>query len=245
MQVIVLAGGEGKRMKSTVPKVLHKVGDKSMLERVIDASCAVGSEKTRIYVVAGKNEEIFRSELGERDNIYYVPQIPPRGTGHAVSECLPYLSREIDGDFPVLIVNGDTPLLGECLHEMVKTCAPPSFMVTHLENPVGQGRVITDEHGHFVKIVEEKDATPAEREINLVNCGIYYMNKKHLDKTIPNLSCDNAQNEYYITDICEMLKNDITLFELRKNDQWQVMNVNTPEELEKANNLFKDLIGSD
>jgi bifunctional UDP-N-acetylglucosamine pyrophosphorylase/glucosamine-1-phosphate N-acetyltransferase len=233
LQVIVLGGGEGKRMKSDLPKVLHMVNGKSMIERIITKVNELPNV-SKTLVVSGKNAQVFEdklSHLTEKYNVKYVPQTPPQGTGHAVSVCLPYLD---DGN--ILIVNGDTPLIDDCLSDMI-SCQTPCLMVTNVENPKGQGRIVKDNSGKFEKIVEEKDASEIEKKIGDVNCGIYFVTKEQLVNTIPNLNCSNAQNEYYLTDICEMLKDKLSIYTLSKSKQCQILNVNTPDELALANTI--------
>jgi bifunctional UDP-N-acetylglucosamine pyrophosphorylase/glucosamine-1-phosphate N-acetyltransferase len=159
-------------------------------------------------------------------------QLNPQGTGHAVLMSLPFLKN-----YKTLIVNSDTPLIDSCLHEIILK-EPPCIMVTQLDNPSGQGRIIMkmNEDGNFIfsKIVEEKDATKEEKKIKFVNCGIYFLESKHLKETIPFLTNNNAQKEYYLTDIFEKLNEKFHLYFLPREKQYQILNVNTPEDLEKA-----------
>lgn len=237
-QAIVMAGGEGKRMRSSLPKPMHMLGNVSMIGRICNVLLAKGANK--IVLVCGKHqaayEEHFKStvELNPNVEFVFVPQVPPQGTGHAVSVALPFVSEG-----PVLILNGDTPLIGDCLDDMLQA-QTPCLMVSSLEAPGSNGRVITDNDGNFQKIVEFKDANDEEKLVKRVNCGVYWVESNDLWQTIPFLNNNNAQQEYYLTDICEMLKDKLKLYELPLEKQYQLLNVNTPEELEHAKSLLLD-----
>lgn len=236
-QTIIMAGGEGKRMCSSIPKVLHKVGNKTMLEHIVEKVSSMNC--SYCMVVSGRYIEQFRSVLGgmnieHRTSIHYVEQIPPRGTGDAVRCCLPHLKP----DLPVLIINGDTPLIDTCLGTFI-TYPKPCLMITELENPAGQGRIVTDATtGHFIRIIEERDADVATKEIKLVNCGVYWLTPDDLHRTIPHLKNNNAQGEYYLTDICEQLANTLSLYVVPPQLQYELHNVNTPNDLVYVNGFM-------
>lgn len=237
-QAIVLAGGQGKRMGSNLPKVLHKVGYKTMLEKIVEKVLFYGAYK--VYVVSGNNSELFKNVLNNlilsyegKAEIVFVEQIPPQGTGHAVQCCLPYL----DNSNQVLILNGDTPLIDSCINEMI-LCPTPTLLVTELDNPKSYGRVLVDKNGYFSKIVEEKDADEETKKVNTVNCGVYWVDASDLFNLIPKLKNNNAQNEYYLTDICEMMIEPLHLLNVSKEKQFELINVNTQEDLKKVNELF-------
>lgn len=232
-QVVILAGGEGKRMGSSTPKVLHKVGGVFMLERVIMKAASLNP--SQIIVVSGKNTDVLMEALSHVSTdtpIKYVPQLDPQGTGHAVKMTLPYLKED-----PVLIINADTPLIDTCMDEML-TFPTPCIMTTRLQNPFGQGRIITDSNGKFQCIVEQKDANDEQKKINLVNSGIYLVESRDLQTYIPLLNNKNAQNEYYLTDVLSHLAFKVQLYELPEKKQYQLLNVNTQEELAQANAIL-------
>lgn len=234
LQVIVLAGGEGKRMKSEVPKVLHQVGGKFMLQRVLEKVLELGPKK--VIVVSGKNASYFENEMKPlipNDNIHYIPQIPAMGTGDAVWVALPHLLNEGNGEERVLIVNADTPLIDKCLQDIVNG-EPPRILVTRLQNPHGQGRILMDDKGVFQGIIEEKDADEHQKAINLVNSGVYLVNLEDLWTIIPKINNNNAQNEYYMTDFFMHVQKQVNLCEVPRERQWELLNVNTPQDLEKA-----------
>jgi dTDP-glucose pyrophosphorylase len=229
---IIMAGGEGKRMQSTVPKVLHHVLGEPMIVKILKKVMQLNVEK--IYVVCGSALSNIQNTVCEHidstDNIVFVNQPIARGTGNAVNHCLPHLAGK---DVNVLILNGDTPLIDVTLDMFVKSPVP-ALMVTHLDNPYGNGRIITNNDGQFNSIVEEKDASPDEKKVNLVNCGVYYVSSLDLKKFIPKLNCNNAQNEYYLTDVCAYLNNVINLVCIPKDIQYELTNVNSPIDLARA-----------
>jgi NDP-sugar pyrophosphorylase family protein len=238
IHAIIMAGGEGKRMKSSIPKVLNKVDGEAMILRITKKVMSLNIAK--VYIVCGK----YQNEIKEcidmsgitttypNIEIVYVCQSVPKGTGDAIKCCLPYLP--IDTPCDVLILNGDTPLIDTSLNQFVK-CKSPSLMVTALSNPSGQGRIVKNTiDGSFERIVEEKDATTEEKKINLVNCGVYLISSNDLLKYIPKITNNNAQCEFYLTDICGMLNNTLTLYELSKDIQFELVNVNTCQDLNNA-----------
>jgi NDP-sugar pyrophosphorylase family protein len=241
LYAVIMAGGEGKRMKSSVPKVLNKVSGEPMIVRIVKKVTSLDVQK--ILVVCGKYEkdikQCIETDMNLSDNrieIVYVQQYVPLGTGDAIKCCLPFLPHDKSVD--VLIMNGDTPLIDKSIDEFVKTTSP-CIMTTILDNPHGQGRIITNTfNGKFIKIVEEKDATQSERAITLVNCGVYKVSSYHLHQFIPQITNNNVQNEYYLTDICGMMQCMIHLYELPRDNQYELLNVNTMEDLHKAESIL-------
>jgi bifunctional N-acetylglucosamine-1-phosphate-uridyltransferase/glucosamine-1-phosphate-acetyltransferase GlmU-like protein len=226
---IIMAGGEGKRMQSTTPKVLHKVLGEPMVVRIIKKVLELHVE--RIYVVCGTAIDEIRDVVNQcfanLHNVHFVKQHIAQGTGDAVKHCIPYLPNE---DVNVLILNGDTPLIDKTINMFVE-CPAPALMVTHLQNPFGNGRIITNNEGAFVKIVEEKDATYMQKQVTLVNCGVYLISSNDIKEYIPLLTPNNAQNEYYLTDICGFLHDKLRLVEIPLNIQHELLNVNSPTDL--------------
>lgn len=229
---IIMAGGEGKRMQSTVPKVLHQVLGEPMIVKILKKVIQLNVEV--IYVVCGSALSKIQSTVCEyidkTNNIVFVNQSIARGTGDAIKHCLPHLMNK---DVNVLILNGDTPLIDATI-ELFITTPVPALMVTHLDNPHGNGRIVRNDDGSFVGIVEEKDASMDEKKISLVNCGVYYISSNDLQKYIPMLTCNNAQNEYYLTDVCAFLKEKLNLVCIPKEFQYELINVNSPTDLAKA-----------
>lgn len=225
---IIMAGGEGKRMQSTIPKVLHNVCGEPMLVKIVKRVMQLNVE--RIYIVCGKTLSTIQSVVCEHidnKNIIFVNQPIARGTGDAIRYCLPLLQNV---NVNVLILNGDTPLVDVTL-DLITKSPLPALMITHLDNPHGNGRIVMDKEGCFTRIVEEKDASTEEKKINLVNCGVYYISSTDLNTYIPMLTCNNAQNEYYLTDICGFIKDNLHLVEVPKTMQFELINVNSPIDL--------------
>lgn len=202
---LVLAAGKGTRMKSRLPKVLHKVGGKAMVERVLDTVTAVGVDRS--VVIVGFGGEEVRAYLGDRCE--YVTQAEQKGTGHAVREAKPVLG---DFDGTIVLMCGDTPLVTEdtikaLLNEHATTGAAATVLTAHMENPTGYGRIIRDEEGKVLRIVEQKDGTPDELAVQEINTGMYAFDSQKLWPCLAQLSDDNAQGELYITDVVGILVN--------------------------------------
>lgn len=197
--VLILAAGQGKRMKSRLPKVLHRVGGRPMLESALE--CAAALKPARTVVVIGHQAEAVRAWVGDRAEIAL--QDPPRGTGDAARRGLKGLSgfRGI-----VVILSGDTPLVRvETVERLVAAHGASGATVTlaaaRLADPTGYGRVVRGPDGAVTGIVEERDATPGQRRISEINTGLYAVEAEFLGRALAELSADNAQGEYYLTDI--------------------------------------------
>lgn len=207
--VVVLAAGEGTRMKSTTPKVLHELCGRSLVDHVLTA--ARGLRPARLIVVIGHARERVREHLAATSpDALPVVQTEQRGTGHAVRTVLEEVGV-IEGT--VLVTYGDTPLLRtETLAGLLDTHAAEGNAVTVLSarvpDPTGYGRIIRDADGAVLRIVEERDATPQERAINEMNSGVYAFDGALLAKAIKRLSSDNAQGEEYLTDVLAILRED-------------------------------------
>jgi len=237
--VIILAAGEGKRMNSDLPKVLHKVQGTPMIERVVRTCSSVAPD--RIIVVTGKHHDRISAALADIPEVQYIRQTVPMGTGHAVNTCLPFL-----GQFDrVLIVNGDMPLVtSELLAELNQTSATgPAIVVGSLEQPHGYGRVVLKkEDNRFVqKIVEQADCTEEETAIQEVNAGIYFFPAEVLRSTIPMLKRKNPQSEYYLTSIVEKSPVPVRAHCLNAKESYQIRGVNTADELEEVQQILIDV----
>ncbi|MCD7904198.1 MAG: bifunctional UDP-N-acetylglucosamine diphosphorylase/glucosamine-1-phosphate N-acetyltransferase GlmU [Clostridiales bacterium] len=204
LKVIILAAGQGTRMKSKVPKVLHKVLDKTMLDYVIDASLKAGASD--ICVVVGHKSMLVRKMTGDR--VKYALQKEQLGTGHAVMQAEDFIGNEGS----VLVLCGDTPLIRPetiekilSFHSVSKNAATGVSFIK--EEPTGYGRIIRDDKGGFVKIIEQKDGTPSELAVKEVNSGVYIFEAAVLKEALSKLSTGNAQGEYYLTDTMELIKN--------------------------------------
>ena len=201
---VILAAGKGTRMKSKLPKVLHRAAGKSMLQHVIDAAYAAGARRN--IVVTGFGGDVVRSAIG--DSVEYVEQCEQLGTGHAVLQAKDLLSGEHG---TIMVLCGDTPLLtAELLarfhEEHVNAGAKATVLTAIMPNAKGYGRIIRRENGEVLKIVEHKDATPEEREIHEVNAGIYCFDAEALFSALTKVTNDNAQGEYYLPDVLSILR---------------------------------------
>ena len=200
---LILAAGKGTRMKSSMPKVLHKVGGVPMVEQVLRAVKAAGTQ--RQVVVVGFGGEAVQEYLGDRAET--VVQEQQLGTGHAVMQAEPLLSG-LSGT--LLVTCGDTPLVTEdtfrsLLAHHEDTQAAATVLTAVMPDPTGYGRVIRNEKGQVVKIVEQKDGSPEELAVREVNAGIYCFDMELLWQMLHNVTNNNAQGEYYLTDIIGML----------------------------------------
>jgi bifunctional UDP-N-acetylglucosamine pyrophosphorylase/glucosamine-1-phosphate N-acetyltransferase len=200
LHVVILAAGQGSRMKSSLPKVLHRIAGKPMLHHVMDTSRTLGA--ARIHGVIGHGADQVKA-MTLAEDVQWVIQQEQLGTGHAVAQALPGLPD----DARVLILYGDVPLTrSQTLEELVSRVSDDSIslLTVTLENPDGYGRIIRDQQGKVTAIVEQKDATTEQKTINEVNTGILAVSARHLKSWLPQLSNANAQGEYYLTDVIAM-----------------------------------------
>ena len=196
LHIVILAAGQGSRMKSDLPKVLHKVAGKSMLQHVIDTVSHL--EADGIHIVIGHGSEQVKSNIV--GNVNWCYQAEQLGTGHAVAQALP----SIPANSQVLVLYGDVPLISaDTLSAMLHTTDENNLalLTVELENPQGYGRIIRNFEGNIKAIVEEKDASEEEKDITEVNTGILALTSNQLHKYIPQLGNNNAQGEYYLTDL--------------------------------------------
>lgn len=197
LSVVILAAGKGTRMRSALPKVLHSIADKPMVEHVIAAARCV--EATNIYVVYGFGGEVLKAKV-VGDDLTFVEQEEQLGTGHAVNVASPHLKDDED----VLVLYGDVPLTKVTTLQKLIAAKPDqgmSLLTVKLDNPMGYGRIVRDESNTVVGIVEQKDANEEQLLIKEINTGILLSNGGDLKRWLSNLSNDNAQGEYYLTDI--------------------------------------------
>jgi len=200
LTAIVLAAGKGTRMRSSLPKVLHRLGGRTMVAHVLEALAPLAPE--RIFVIVGHGAERVRAELADWPGVECVLQAEQRGTGHAVQQVLPLLAG-YTGD--VLVVNGDAPLLRpETLAAVVdahrQAAARATILTARLVNPGGYGRVFLDGEGRVVRVVEDRDCSDDERRNDRVNVGLYCFDWTALAAVLPGLASDNAQGEIYLPD---------------------------------------------
>lgn len=239
MITIILAGGLGKRMKSNYPKVLFKVKGFPMVVRAINNAILLKSEMI-IIVVSPSTKDLIEKTVKkyvQNKNIYYTVQENPLGTGDALKACVPYL-EEIDPREKVLILNADLPLLSfYTLNTFIRweNSNDSRILAMKYEEPAGYGRVIRDEKFNFIEIKEDKDCNDEERKIQHVNGGIYLLRNGQIVDNIGLVKNDNAQEEYYITDLINMIKPSVYMLEQKFNKE--LINVNDKETLRKIENM--------
>ncbi|MGE5702347.1 MAG: bifunctional UDP-N-acetylglucosamine diphosphorylase/glucosamine-1-phosphate N-acetyltransferase GlmU [Clostridia bacterium] len=204
IHAVVLAAGQGTRMKSKLYKVLHPVCGKPMVQHVVDTLADMQVED--VVVVVGHGAETVKATLG--DSVEYALQAEQLGTAHAVLQAVPFLTGKTG---TTLLLYGDVPLLSRetlqhLLNHHLENEAAATVLTAVLPDPTGYGRIVRDEAGEVLKIVEQKDATPEERAIQEINTGIYCYNNEQLLQAIRQVKNDNAQKEYYVTDCVAILR---------------------------------------
>jgi len=227
LSIIVLAAGQGKRMHSSQPKVLHRVAGRPLLAHVLDAARAL--EPARILVVHGHGGAEVRSAFVDA-GVGWVEQTAQRGTGHAVMQALPEVPPEDD----VLVLYGDVPLIGvETLRQLVQASRGGlAILAAEAPDPNGYGRVVRDSNGNALRIVEQRDASAAELELREVNAGFLCAPAKRLGAWLENVGDHNAQHEYYLTDVVALAVADRVSVAVVKATEWaEVAGVNSKREL--------------
>jgi len=227
LQIVILAAGQGKRMRSGLPKVLHPLAGRPLLAHVLDTARALKAR--RIVVVHGHGAEAVRAAFPDA-GIAWALQPEQLGTGHAVQQAMPHL--EAGGD--VLVLYGDVPLVREATLRRLLEAAREGLAVltVELDDPAGYGRVLRDQAGRVARIVEHKDASPSERAVREVNAGFYALSAPRLAGWLKRITNRNAQKEYYLTDIVALaVAEDVPVIGVRAEDEWEVAGVNSKREL--------------
>ena len=205
LSVVILAAGKGKRMVSDLPKVLHRVGGMPLLGHVLAAASRLDAA-TRL-VVYGHGGEAVKTAFADEKGVIWVEQAEQLGTGHAMAQALPSL----DPASAVLVLYGDVPLIQpETLQPLVAEARQGrlALLTVELPDPSGYGRIVRDDRGQVQRIVEEKDATPAERCLREINTGILAVSAEKLRTWVAELDNDNSQGEYYLTDVIALAVRD-------------------------------------
>ncbi|MDL0432908.1 bifunctional UDP-N-acetylglucosamine diphosphorylase/glucosamine-1-phosphate N-acetyltransferase GlmU [Marinobacter sp. TBZ242] len=236
LHVVILAAGQGSRMKSALPKVLHRIAGKPMLHHVMATARKLGAEG--IHGVIGHGADEVKAITPDQD-VQWALQEQQLGTGHAVAQALPALPD----DARVLILYGDVPLTRpETLEALVAQVGEDSLglLTVTLANPDGYGRILRDEAGKVVAIVEQKDASDAQKAITEVNTGILAVSARHLKDWLPQLSNSNAQGEYYLTDIIAMAADKgVAISVAQPTNEYEVQGVNNRLQLAELERWYQ------
>lgn len=239
--VIILAAGQGTRMKSKLYKVLHPVCGKPMVRHVLEQMKDLKAEK--IVTVVGHGADMVKSELG--DECEYVLQAEQLGTAHAVMQTKELLKGK---QGTTLVVCGDTPLLkAETINALmdhhIKQNAKATILTSFADDPTGYGRIIRNEQGHVEKIVEHKDATDEEKQVREINAGTYCFDNESLFNALEKVSNENAQGEYYLPDVIEILKSEGEIVTAYSTDDFtETLGVNDRVALSQAEKIMRQRI---
>ncbi|MGF1600552.1 MAG: bifunctional UDP-N-acetylglucosamine diphosphorylase/glucosamine-1-phosphate N-acetyltransferase GlmU [Thermosynechococcaceae cyanobacterium] len=237
--VAILAAGKGTRMKSSLPKVLHQLGGRSLVERVLLSATELNP--SRSMVIVGYEADQVRTDLQDWPALEFVEQIEQLGTGHAVQQVMPHLEG-FEGD--LLVLNGDVPLLRpQTLQALLQTHRDngnaATILTAQLANPTGYGRVFCDQNYRLQEIIEHRDCTPEQRQNQRINAGIYCFRWSELAQVLPNLTADNDQQEYYITDAVNYLK---PVMVVDADDEQEILGINDRKQLATANQVLQNRV---
>ena len=236
LKAVILAAGKGTRMESDLPKVIHTIDEKPMVEYVIDAVKEAGVQEICL-IVGYKSEEVKNAVTSK---VSYAFQEEQLGTGHAVKCAADFIGETGD----VLVLCGDTPLIkGKTLKEAIgyhKEAQDKMTVISAIvDDPTGYGRIIRDENNEFLKNVEHKDATEEERKSKEVNSGMYIFSAKDLKNALEKINNDNVQGEYYLPDTLEIIKKEggkVGAYILEDSDE--MAGVNTKAQLQAAADIM-------
>ena len=242
---IILAAGKGTRMKSDMPKVLHTIFDKTLVGYVIDAVNNTGLADKNFVIVGHQAERVEEYINKNYDNAKCVLQSPQLGTGHAVSMALPYL-KDFDGE--VVILNGDLPLItSDTIREFVEfhkdKKSDVTVMSANFDDPTNYGRIIRNSDGTLNAIVEEKDTNSEQKKVKEINVGCYCLNWTKVKNAFNELKTDNAQGEYYLTDIVKWANNQklsVNAYIIKDNDE--TFGINSKAHLAEATKMLNNRI---
>jgi bifunctional UDP-N-acetylglucosamine pyrophosphorylase/glucosamine-1-phosphate N-acetyltransferase len=246
--VAILAAGRGTRMKSDLPKVLHQLGGRSLVQRVLDSCVPV--QLSQRLVIVGYRRDLVQQSLKETDSqssacpLTFVEQKQQLGTGHAIQQLLPYLEG-YTGD--LLVLNGDVPLLrSQTLQQLIQIHqsrqSAATLLSAHLPNPKGYGRVFCDSQNQVKEIVEDRDCTAAQKKNHRINAGVYCFRWPELAKILPQLQSNNDQQEYYLTDAVKFL-NPVIAVDVE--DYREILGINNRQHLATAYTILQEWVKED
>ncbi|HEX8873161.1 MAG TPA: NTP transferase domain-containing protein, partial [Nitrosospira sp.] len=238
LNIVILAAGLGKRMHSALPKVLHRLAGKPLLAHVLDTTRALSPHK--ICVIYGHGGETVPRAIAD-ETLTWVQQMPQLGTGHALMQALPHLGSE----GATLVLYGDVPLTradtlqkliamgsGETEGAEIRRGETLALLTVELANPSGYGRIVRNDAGEIIAIVEEKDASKSQRHIREINTGIMVIPNRRLHGWLHRLENNNAQKEYYLTDIVAMaVKDGLDVKAAHPGHSWETTGVNSKAQL--------------
>ena len=239
LHVIILAAGEGKRMRSSRPKVLQPIAGQPMLAQVIAAARAL--DPAGIHIVYGHGGDQVRAAFADQADLHWAEQAQQLGTGHAVEQAMP----QVPDAATVLVLYGDVPLIrSETLQRLLAAPGRLAVLVAELDDPTGYGRIVRDAEGRVAAIVEHKDANDEQRRLRAVNTGIIAAESTALKRWLSHLSNDNAQGEYYLTDVFAAAASEFSAAEIvlvseaieaeGANDPWQLAQLERAFQLRQA-----------
>lgn len=241
LHIVILAAGKGTRMRSSLPKILHKLGGKPLLEHVIKTAQTLHPQK--IHVIYGTHGSLVRECLKQYD-VHWIEQTTQSGTGHAVMQAVPFIEHASQ----VLVLYADVPLITTTTLKQLIAHTPPNGMVlltTEFADPSGLGRVIRNKLGAIKAIIEHKDASPLQLQIKEINSGILATTSKILRDYLPRLHQHNAQGEYYFTDVIALLVDDkIPVNSLCLTDPEEVIGINDQLQLAAAERRYQNKLAA-
>ena len=240
--VAILAAGRGTRMKSQLPKVLHALGGRTLIDRVLDSSRLLSVQ--RRLIIVGYRGDLVKHSLSDYRDLEFVEQSQQLGTGHAIQQLLPHL-QDFTGDLVVL--NGDVPLLRpETIQQLMATHQArqnaATILTAQIPNPKGYGRVFCDQDNFLQQIVEDRDCTRAQRQNRRVNAGVYCFNWQQLAQVLPQLQSENDQQEYYLTDVCSLMH---PVMAMDVEDYQEIFGINDRKQLATAYDILQDRVKDD
>lgn len=239
MNIVILAAGTGKRMRSALPKVLHPLAGRPLLSHVIDTARTL--QPSRLVVVVGHGAEQVQAAVAAPD-VQFAVQAEQLGTGHAVRQALPLL----DPAQPTLVLYGDVPLTrASTLQRLVDAAREGRYgiLTVTLDNPTGYGRIVRDAAGFVTRIVEQKDASPEQLKIAEINTGIIVTPTAQLSMWLGALKNENAQGEYYLTDVVELaIEAGFEVVTAQPDEEWETLGVNSKAQLAELERIHQRTI---
>lgn len=240
LHIVILAAGRGKRMQTQLPKVLHRLAGLPLLQHVLNTAKKLNA--ANIHVIVGHEAEKIQNQIID-SSINWIYQTEQLGTGHAVMQALPHIPENAK----VLILSGDVPLIqADTLHKMVTiTNNDLTLLLADLAQPYGFGRIIRNAEGEILAIVEEKDATPEQKAIREIYTGICCTTANNLKNWLPKLSTNNAQKEYYLTQIIDLaIQDHLTIDSLTPEHLFEIQGINTLNELQSLERIWQHYLAT-